>query len=449
MPDYTPLSDGDPFPADPYEIKAYGTGLVKTAELIAESVRLLRRCADENNWETEAADAFREKTEDLAKDIDTSRERYERVGSTIVTVSDTLDVAQTHGAWHCFMARQELAAAGRDAATPGTDPTGASVPLTPEQVGANAQRQAALDEIARLAGLFDDEVTKAREAADAAARTIRGALDDGVKDGWWDRNAGWLKVVTKVLAVIILIAGIVLLTVATGGMIWIAVAVSVGAGLLSLAINTGLAATGNGSWWDVAYDAVGVATFGAGALVTKALAKSMPVLKAGMANLKGAQAFDEAFGGMRLAWANFVSRLPILGSHFGAPLVARLADDAFDAMNAARTAATTAPAVSRAAAVLQGGKAAATDFAHARRILGDLRGLHNLPARLAPDAVKLEDLARYARNVAAGGVLATTLGTVNGLGQAYRNLSDGVDIDDAWDLGSYGQVVTDLLSKLR
>ena len=446
MTDYTPLSDGNAFPADPAAIADYGRGVQKTGELIAESVRLLRRCADANNWQTDAADAFREKAEDLAKDIDKSRGRYEHVGATLVQVSGTLDRAQVQGAAYAAQARQEEGAAGGAEETPGTDPTGASVPLTPEQTAANTKRQAAIDEIARLQRLFDGEVHAASSAADDAARAVRGALHDGVKDSWWDRNAGWLKVVTQVLSVIIAIAAIVLLTVATAGTIWIVV--SVVAGVTSLAINTALALTGNGSWWAVSFDAVAVASFGAGALATRALAKSLPLLRSGLANLKGAEAFEKTFGGLRLLAAKVVSRVPLVGRYVGGRMMGRLADDAFEAMDAARRATTTVPTVSRAAAALRGGREAATDLAELRQIKAELEALKKLPAHLVPEHLRLLKTTSEAVLRAQSRQVAFGIGTVGGLVQGYQGLADGVDLDDLKDGGNYARVVIDILSRV-
>lgn len=447
MTDYTPLHGGNPFPADPSNIDDYGRSVTATGALIAESVRLLRRCAEENNWETDTADAFREKAEELAGDIDKSRQRYEEVGATLVAVSGRLDAAETAARGHAAAARQQEDAAGRTVQEPGTAPDGAAVPLTPEQQQVNSQRAAAMDEIDRLQRLFDAEVESAREAADSAANTVRGALDDDVKDSWWDRNAGWLRVVTQVLSVIIAIAAIVMLTVATGGTIWlVALAVSAVAGLVSLGINIGLASSGNGSWWSVAFDAIGVLTLGTAGLAGRALSRAFPALRSGMASLRGMQAFTSTFRGWRLTAGNALSRAPFqfLRSR-GTSLITGLTDRSFDAMNAARAAALQAPDVSRLSAVVNGGRDAATDFAHARNILDDLRGMTNLPVQLAPDAVRLLDDAARVRNLF---LISTTAGVSNAVvdvGQTVHEIATG----DGIDPGNATQIVVDVVSRLR
>lgn len=451
MTDYTPLHGGDPFPADWRAVEAYGRDVSATGELIAESVALLRRCADENNWETETADAFRERAEDLADDIDKTRGRYEEVGARLVAVSDSFDTAETQARWHAFMARQEEAAAGSSEQEPGRGDDGSVVPLTPGQEQANSQREAAVDEIARLQRLFDDEVANAREAADAAASAIKGVLDDDVKDGWWDRNAGWLKVVTQVLSVIIAVAAIVLLTVATGGTIWlVALAVSVAAGLMSLAINVGLARSGNGSWWNVAFDVVGLLTLGAGGKIASSLARALPSLRAGTAPLAATNGFVRSFRGLRVGIGNTLLRLPARMPFqslraFGSTRIANAAHRAFGAAAAARARVLVPPEVSRLSRLVHGGGSTAADFANARTILSELRQVSRLPDALAPGAAGLLDDAVRVRNLYVGGLATGFTATANGIARTTFDITNG----DGIDMGGVSQVVIDLIARGR
>lgn len=444
--DFTPLAHGDPFPADWQQVRDYGTKVAQTADLIAESVHLLRRCADAENWSTETADAFRDKSHDLADDIDKARGRCHTVGDRLKRVADELDTHETAGHGYAAAARQQEGAAGGSVATPGHDVKGAEVPLTPAETAANTRRSDAIAEIARLQRLFDQEVDQARSAADAAARDIRHALHDGVRDSWWDRNAGWLKIVKTVLTAIIVVAAIVLLTVATGGTIWlVALAASVAAGLASLGISLGLARSGNGSWWDVAFDAVGVVTLGMGGLLTKIGARGLPALRAGYSTLKGSLAFTEAFSGIRLTLGEALARIPLVRG-FGLRLIGHVAGDAFDAMNAARAAAETLPSISRLNAALNGGRQAATDIVQARAILADLRGLSNVPSALAGTAAQLTGQAQgVSRLLVTAGAL-TNIGSLSGVANAGVGIVAGHGVPD---VGSGLQVIVDLIGRLR
>ena len=62
---------------------------------------------------------------------------------------------------------------------------------------------------------------------------------------------------------------IILLTVATAGTIWLVVAVV--AGIAALLINLGLAIKADGSWVDVAFDAIGLLTLGAGSVIGRSI----------------------------------------------------------------------------------------------------------------------------------------------------------------------------------
>lgn len=388
--DYTPLHGGDPFPADWREVDAYGTRVAQTGALIAESVALLRRCANAENWQTETADAFREQAEELADTIDKSRERYELVGARLRQVSDTFDLAEAAGRSQAVLARQEEAAAGSSEAEPGTADDGSPVPLTDEERQANNQRQGAIDEIARLQGLFDQEVERARAAAEAAANDIKGYLDDDVKDSWWDRNAGWIRVVTTVLGYIAAVAAIVMIFVATGGTAFIvAMIVAAAAGLISLAFNVGMASSGNGSWWNVAFDALGVLTLGVGGLALRGLARGMPALRAAVAPLRGSAAYQASMGrlfGLPRAVNTFRARLPfnVLGQRTaGTNALVRMRETAETASTLAISR-TLTPRPGVVQRFVYGGRESAADIGQARQFV---RELADMP-QLADDIVQ-------------------------------------------------------------
>ena len=142
------------------------------------------------------------------------------------------------------------------------------------------QREAALDEAARdLAAArrqLDDAVEHARSKGRHYAGRINDAIEDDVKDSWWDnvkdrvdRHADAIKLVTKVLSYVVTALAIVALFIPG-----LNIAVLVLTGIL-LAGQTLLAASGNGSWVDVALTVFALATFGLGA-VAAAWAQGCP-----------------------------------------------------------------------------------------------------------------------------------------------------------------------------
>ncbi len=145
------------------------------------------------------------------------------------------------------------------------------------------------------------------------ASLIHQASDDSLKDSWWDSFKEWvsqhawiirdictaLEVVATVLAIVALfIPGVDLVA----ALLWVGFA-------LAAAALTGrimLAATGNGSWLDVALDAFAMLTFGAGKLAaggldaaaegTEALSKTVVASERSAALAKGEAFLSRAEG---------------------------------------------------------------------------------------------------------------------------------------------------------
>ena len=129
-----------------------------------------------------------------------------------------------------------------------------------------------------------------------ARSKINDAKDDSVKDNWWERNAGWLKGLATVLGAIAAVARIILLTVATAGTIWLVVAVV--AGIAALLINRlGLAIKADGSWVDVAFDAIGLLTLGAGSVIGRSIQAAWKGMSTAVAAARSTKAFDAAVDG--------------------------------------------------------------------------------------------------------------------------------------------------------
>ena len=117
-----------------------------------------------------------------------------------------------------------------------------------------------------------NKATSLRDSSGSStASKINSAIDDGVKDSWWDsfkewvgHYAGVIKDICTVLEVIATILAVIALFIPGLDII---VILGIAATALALAGRTMLAATGNGSWFDVALDAFALLTFGAGKIV--------------------------------------------------------------------------------------------------------------------------------------------------------------------------------------
>ena len=426
---WEPLHAGDPFPADPAAIETYGADVTATAQLIAEQVQALRRLADGNNWVNDTADAFRERAADTANEIEQTHGRYSGVGTALTTLSGELQAHEAAAKLKVQEAAQlvrTIQANPEVSPTPGED--GAPPELSPEGEAQNARRAAAQQRFAELQTEFHQIV----QAAEADARTcetkINDAKDDSVKDNWWERNAGWLKGLATVLGAIAAVAGIILLTVATAGTIWLVVAVV--AGIAALLINLGLAIKADGSWVDVAFDAIGLLTLGAGSVIGRVVQASWKGIQTAVAAARSTKAFDAAIdGALFYRFAGRVANfgVTIMGRSFRLPIVSDIAQGyrgavefrAFGAAQEAWHAVTQAPKTSLGSRVLWGGP---DEAALIPRVTSSIDDLRQIPA--VADLVRTMESARTALKVGA---------VINGVGL----VNDAIDLSlDGLEYGS-------------
>ncbi|HEY9349764.1 MAG TPA: hypothetical protein VIP75_03645 [Acidothermales bacterium] len=436
---WEPLHAGDPFPADPAAIETYGADVTATAQLIAEQVASLRRLADANNWTTDTADAFRERATDTANEIEKTHGRYAGVGTALTTLSGELQAHEASAKLKVQEAAQlvrTIQANPEVSPTPGED--GAPPELSPEGEAQNARRAAAQQRFAELQTEFHQIV----QAAEADARTceskINDAKDDSVKDNWWERNAGWLKGLATVLGAIAAVAGIILLTVATAGTIWLVVAVV--AGIAALLINLGLAIKADGSWVDVAFDAIGLLTLGAGSVIGRAVQAAWKGVSTAVAAARSTKAFDAVIDGARfydLAGRITSFSVRVFGRTIPVrlPIVSNLARGyreavdvrAFGAAQEAWHTVMQAPRTSVASRVFWGGPDEAGLIPRISSSIDDLRGMPQVA-----DMVSTLESARNALRVGAA---------VNGVGL----VNDAIDL--TLDGAEYGSSLLDALRR--
>lgn len=116
----------------------------------------------------------------------------------------------------------------------------------------------------QLQNAVDDARRRGREIGDL----IDDATDDDVKDGRWDRfkhwvdrNRGWIKQAVKGLGYLATAVAVVAIFIPGVNLI---AAAAIGLTFLVAAGHSVLAASGNGSWFDVGLDVFALVTFGAG-----------------------------------------------------------------------------------------------------------------------------------------------------------------------------------------
>lgn len=440
---YRPLGDDSDFPADPEQIRDYGESVAATGALILEQVALLQSLARGDCWVADTADAFREQAQDLAQRIEQASGRYVTVGNALTTVADDLRDYERRAADRAQEAQSlQWTVAANPEASPEPAPDGGPPAMTPEGAAQNQRRQHALDRIEVLQGEFDWYVEQARDAAGTAAGTIKGALEDDVADNWWERNAGWLGQAKTVLGWAAAVAGVALAIVAAiaTAPVWLVV-LAVGLAAAALVISVGLAVRAGGSWVDVAFDAVGVLSLGAGAAFARAAAKAFPAVRSAVAGSRATQAHRaryalEAPGDLtELRRYASVAGDTTGNSVAARQLLAQVRTEARSAAAAARGATLASFPVTRVQRFFDGGLDASRVHRQAGEMLLDLRTMPvPPPAGLLGNATRLSRLSTV-------GVVATNVGAGSQVTQTV--------VDPDWRSGGNLNLLTDLVQRVR
>ena len=351
----TPGSSRDPVPGDPHALRIAGRRYSEVAEAISSAADALQRIADNTaDNQADSVDELREKSGDVARAIRKAHGRYRDTGAALLRYAAALERAQHRSAqaWLRGMeAVADLRAAERAAAA--APPPG---PLDLPPVDRTQEPQQRLDAARRD---VQAAVAERDQAAAAATRAIREISDhDGLKDGFWDNHGvkavKWLADVAGKIATAAGVAALALGWIPVIGQALAAVlgTIALAAALVSLACNLTLVLTGNGSWTDVAFDVLSVATFGLGKIAGVAA-------KASVRGLGGARRM--AAGKLAANTPKGVSARTVLNVHAG--------KTASMSRNAARKAVRDARAANRPLAHEGYGKALVEDF---RNVGGNL-----------------------------------------------------------------------------
>jgi len=312
--DWSPLDrDGDPVPANEVEFKAEAQYYSTVATRITEQVARLRRIgAADGTLKGEFSHALKDSCGELADDLTKAEGRFSTTARELEGLEDDLaDALRKTSTAHddAVDARERMQQAvtagyepGLPTPRPDHRPDGGSETGAGEGTDLEAAKrkyETAEGDLARAKKDCDDAVTAWNEAAEPAARRIRDASDDDLKDGrfegfkaWVRANADLLREISKWLGriVLVLAVAIVLLSNPAG---WL-VAAALLASVALLAVDSMLAVAGEGSWTDVAFSALGVLTLGAGSLLGKVarFGRSLTLFKAG--NQQGLRAGMQA-----------------------------------------------------------------------------------------------------------------------------------------------------------
>ncbi len=261
--DWSPLGlAGDPVVGDPEQVRSEATYYGEVADRISDQVRRLRRISDQDGLNGDYSEELRSSCEDLADHLGKAHDRFE-------TTSDQLELAIPH----LQEALAETAAALADAeAARKKQQEEADDADTPPVVGMGGLVDS--EDMTRAKNRFANAMEAWGRKAKTIADEIRDGADDDMKDGrfeaikaWVKEHADLLRKISEILGAIVLVLALVIFIVSNPAG-WV-IGLALLAGTLLLAVDVLLAASGEGSWGDVALDVFGLATLGMGSIAGK------------------------------------------------------------------------------------------------------------------------------------------------------------------------------------
>ncbi|MET8132029.1 putative T7SS-secreted protein [Streptomyces sp. NPDC005251] len=276
----------DPIPGDAEEVARLGRDLRRTAEAIQKQAKEIKALSSVESWKSKAAEEFRKEAEEAEGKLRKAFRRYDAaadaLGEKVAEDGPSKEYAsELHRAQ--TMADKALRDA-RDAHDEHESSSGAIDKLPkhtahddPDREKLEKRRTAATSAMQRAQKALAEAKDVRDLAAKRARNAIRSAIDhDGLKDGTWDKfkdwvhdNASWINEVLEWTGWVATICGTLSLLVGWIPVIGQALAGVLGsiallATIISLAGHILLALAGEGSWFDVALDVVGIATMGIG-----------------------------------------------------------------------------------------------------------------------------------------------------------------------------------------
>ncbi|EHN72746.1 hypothetical protein SMCF_7845 [Streptomyces coelicoflavus ZG0656] len=278
--DWHPLTEKDPIPGDPEDIRDEVTRMKNLASTLRDQAAILRKASDGDALQGKYADKIREDSGDIEKHFRETAARYERVVGDLGKWANELEdfqeradgvlrAAKRADEEHAAEVKKKEAEAKRDGdkeAPEESDPSSHLVPY---------QRQ--LNEV------VSERDSRARHHAENIGRDI----SDIIKDSGWENFKDWvhehadtIKSVVEILSwAATVIGGIALLFTPVG---WLATLITVTTISLTALVGVGhtmLALSGDGNWADVAMDAFALATLGFGSVAMKGVKAAAATLK--------------------------------------------------------------------------------------------------------------------------------------------------------------------------
>jgi hypothetical protein len=256
--------DTDPVPGDTAAIAEQVQYLRSVAKTMQGQVSQLKKIAANDSEVGQHADKIRSAASSLASSLQTLQTRYTNVSSQLDSWRDPLEQAQKTSLKALDEAEVPYAKLQQTVVLP----SGSNLTAQQQQeiTDYNNSMTQAQDALNAAKALLSQAISMRDTAASSIANTINNECNDSLRDhwslsGWISEHVDLLKELASILQDIVAVLAVLCLLI-PGVDVLILLAMLATAALL--VIHTMLAATGNGSWLDVAIDVVGLLTLGVG-----------------------------------------------------------------------------------------------------------------------------------------------------------------------------------------
>jgi hypothetical protein len=256
--DWHPLRESDPVPGDPEGIRGQVKHMKKIAEYLRTQAAALTAMADADNLKGQYAEKLGEESRGLGRKLDEAEDRYREVKGHLSNWADELEELQKKADKALGDAKEAQRVIDSHAAKPDDKPKTdkekdkkKESDGSPEEDPALTQAKDDLEDARKRLNTAEGDYT---ERSNHFAGKIRSSIDDDMKDSWWTdfkasvADAEWLKKWTERLSWFATGFGVVAMFIPVVG--WIALGLTIAVALSHIT----LAATGNGSWFDVVMD---------------------------------------------------------------------------------------------------------------------------------------------------------------------------------------------------
>lgn len=259
---------GDPVPGDPDAVRSQANYYSDMAQTILDEANRLKTLGQDGDLVGKYKQSLQDELGDLSGDVGKAHQRYDGVGTALKPFATALDNARSES-WGALQDAVAAHAAQTKASGMPNPQASGGKPLTDAQKAQQSSRSTAIsdanDALTRAKTRLSNALSDLNSAGKKAAGIINDNSNDSLKDHhhWWDVIVKIVKVIVEIANYVVI--GLAILSLFIPGLDIIIFAISAAI----LLTDTILAATGNGSWMDVAVDAVALLTLGMGGSLAK------------------------------------------------------------------------------------------------------------------------------------------------------------------------------------